>query len=104
MMMMMMMMLQSVYLNDRRSVVMELDKNCNKKTPPLAAGLSGLLFTKLGNLQLTSVQAGQKNRTDYVLYKCNKNPPLLKLLSHTSLAEAYLLECDHSLFDSHWRW
>ena len=29
---------------------MELDKNCNKHAPSLAAGLSGLLFTKLGNL------------------------------------------------------
>jgi len=52
MMMMMMMILQSVYLNDQRSVVMELDKNCNKNTPSLAAALSGLVFTKLGNLQL----------------------------------------------------
>jgi len=43
-----MVMLQSVYLNEQRSVVMELDENCNKNTPPLAAGLSGLLFTKLG--------------------------------------------------------
>jgi len=49
MMMMIVMTLQSVYLNDQRSVVMELDKNCNKNTPSLTAGLSGLLFTKLGN-------------------------------------------------------
>jgi len=46
--------LQSVYLNEQRSVVMELDKNCNENTPPLAAGLSGLLFTKLGNCEVTS--------------------------------------------------
>ena len=41
-------MLQSVYLNDQRAVVMQLDEKCNGNTPPLAAGLSGLLFTKLG--------------------------------------------------------
>jgi len=50
MMMIIMMMLQSVYLNDQHSVVMELDKNCNENTPPLSAALSGLLFTKLGNV------------------------------------------------------
>jgi len=41
--------LQSVYLNGQRSVVMELDSHCNEKTPLLAASLSGLVFTKLGN-------------------------------------------------------
>jgi len=45
---MLMMMSQSVYLNERRAVVMELDKNCNKNTRPLADGLAGLQFTKLG--------------------------------------------------------
>jgi len=45
---MLVMMSQSVYLNERRAVVMELDKNCNKNTRPLADGLAGLQFTKLG--------------------------------------------------------
>jgi len=45
-------MVQSVYLNDQRSVVMELDSSCNENTPLLAAALSGLTFTKLGNLHL----------------------------------------------------
>lgn len=41
--------MQSVYLNEDRSVVLELDSDCNANTPSLAPALSGLLFTKLGN-------------------------------------------------------